>query len=620
MEPFYDTYGELYTDESYDHRLLFNLDETSVNFTDKYRAKVITKETDPPRIVGRPDRTPSCTLVFCIAAIGPALTSCLLWPQANVPKELEELRVHNIYVYANSSGWETKSSFEHIMLHIYIPEMIRRRSQIGAERKKILLLLDGHSSRISLPIILTCIRYNITILVLPAHSSSITQPNDRGVNSVFKSWFAKMAADKVNSVVQLPLTCPPDFSCIDPPPPNPEGEEFPPIPSLARSQQRFDRTTAKSFRELLVSILPISIEHALRLEIVSSAWKICGLHPFNKSIVLSSLPPGNSSETNSSRKALDISGKVLTSFDMEKCIMQWMIEREQVLSTRQLDSRQHIERLEANFKEALRQAEQIQKQIREEEEAHAAIRLETEQNKLMSILLREGRVGSDEIINNQEQQKSTEEKQTDSSYGERATTPDDVDRSQRERAGGISDGEWERGEDRGGGECSNRRGRRGKIGGDSDGIRRRGGGCSGGGRAVRSHAPSEGGGTALTSHPPGVGGGTALTSHPPSVGGGTALTSHPPSAGGGTALTSTPSHLSTRICIHLRRCRKPSSIDQASLDSKAALDFLQSKSLIGEGDSTTNESLESVTNTEQTAERPPIRELIKMFDFILIFY
>ena len=104
LEPFYNLYGSLYNDPAYDHRLIFNLDETSVNFTDKYRAKVITKESDPPLILGRPDRTPSCTLVFCIAAIGPALTSCMLWPQANVPEELDALRVHNIYVYANSSG------------------------------------------------------------------------------------------------------------------------------------------------------------------------------------------------------------------------------------------------------------------------------------------------------------------------------------------------------------------------------------------------------------------------------------------------------------------------------------------------------------------------------------
>ena len=227
LEPFYDVYGGLYNDPTYDHRLIFNLDETSVNFTDKYSGKVISRDSDPPSILGKPDRTPSCTLVFCVAAVGPALTTSLLWPQANVPKELEELRVHNIYVYANTSGWETKSSFEHLMLQIYIPEMIRRRSQIGLERKNILLLLDGHSSRISLPIILTCIGYNITILVLPAHSSSVTQPNDRGVNSVFKSWFAKLAADKVNSIVQLPLTCPPELSCVDPPSPTPEGEEFP---------------------------------------------------------------------------------------------------------------------------------------------------------------------------------------------------------------------------------------------------------------------------------------------------------------------------------------------------------------------------------------------------------
>ena len=371
LEPFYNLYGTLYNDAAYDHRLIFNLDETSVNFTDKYRAKIISKESDPPLVLGRPDRTPSCTLVFCIAAIGPALSTCLLWPQANVPPELDALRVHNIYVHANSSGWETKSSFEHIMFHIYIPEMIRRRSQIRAEGKKILLVLDGHSSRLSLPIILTCIRYNITILVLPAHSSALTQPNDRGVNSVFKSWFSKVAADRVNSVVQLHFTGPPELDTVDPPLPHVEEEEFPPIPTLARSQQMFDKTTAKSFRDLLISILPISIEHALRSEVVSSAWYTSGLHPFNKSVPLGCLPTGNSENHISTRKGLDISGKILTSFEMELAIMRWTLDREQALSAKELDERERRERLEIKFREARQQAEQIQKQIRDEEEANA---------------------------------------------------------------------------------------------------------------------------------------------------------------------------------------------------------------------------------------------------------
>ena len=388
LEPFYDLYGGLYNDPAYDHRLIFNLDETSVNFTDKYCAKVIARQSDPQLILGRPDRTPSCTLVFCIAAIGPALTSTLLWPQVNVPKELEELRVHNIYIYANSSGWQTKSSFEHLMLHIYIPEMIRRRSQIGAERKNILLLLDGHSSRISLAIILTCIRYNITILVLPAHSSSLTQPNDRGVNSVFKSWFAKMASDKVNSVFQMQPADPTGISVIDPPSPTAAGEEFPPIPSLVPSQQVFDRTTAKSFRELLVSILPISIDHALRYEVVSSAWRIAGLHPFNKSIPLGSLPVGTPTERTSVRKAPDISGKILTSFDMECAIMRWTLEREETLSPKQLAVRQHSERMEIKFREAVLQGERIQKELREQEEAEAAVRVEADRSRMMALLIR----------------------------------------------------------------------------------------------------------------------------------------------------------------------------------------------------------------------------------------
>ena len=55
LEPFSNLYGMLYNDAVYDHRLIFNLDETSVIFTDKYRAKIISKESNPPLVLGRSD-------------------------------------------------------------------------------------------------------------------------------------------------------------------------------------------------------------------------------------------------------------------------------------------------------------------------------------------------------------------------------------------------------------------------------------------------------------------------------------------------------------------------------------------------------------------------------------
>ena len=73
-----------------------------------------------------------------------------------MPDDLRGLRANTIAIIANSSGWQTKASFEQMMLEIYLPEMVRRRKDLGLEEKQILRILDGHHSRISLLLLYAC--------------------------------------------------------------------------------------------------------------------------------------------------------------------------------------------------------------------------------------------------------------------------------------------------------------------------------------------------------------------------------------------------------------------------------------------------------------------------------
>ena len=169
IQPFYDTYESLFNNKNYTPSLIFNADETSVNFYDRFSTKIISQTSKPQKnkFTRKPDRGPSATLFFCIAADSSPLTTTLLWPQQDIPTELRPLLGKQIMIYPNNSGWQTRASFEWIMLHIYIPEMIKRRANMKLDDKTILLLLDGHNSRYSLPVIMACIRHNITIMILP---------------------------------------------------------------------------------------------------------------------------------------------------------------------------------------------------------------------------------------------------------------------------------------------------------------------------------------------------------------------------------------------------------------------------------------------------------------------
>ena len=178
LQPFYERFHSLVEKYGITNELIFNLDETSINFTQKYRGRVITTTTMSPPITAQPDRSTSSTLVLCIPASGKALDATLLWPQKTVPAEFSTFPVKDIRVQCESSSWQTRASFERMMMEYYLPEMCHRRDTLQQTEKPILLLLDGHSSRISITVIEECVAKNVILLILPAHTSNITQPLD----------------------------------------------------------------------------------------------------------------------------------------------------------------------------------------------------------------------------------------------------------------------------------------------------------------------------------------------------------------------------------------------------------------------------------------------------------
>ena len=393
LSPFYDLYKSFYDNPNYDRRLIFNADETSVNFTDSFRCKAVVKGSTNASISAGLEHTPSVTLLFCIGTYGAPLTTTLLWPQTRVPEELQSLSAYNIQVYANDSGWMNRSTFEYLMLKIYIPELVERRRILQAEEKAILLLLDGHSSRVSLPIIMACIKYNITVLIFPAHSSAITQPNDRGVNGTFKSWFAKLSLNHINSIQGIQQQGETTDQMVDKPAPCEDDDEYPPVPTLSPSHESFDIHSAAGYRYLLKLIIPESVYHALDLRVIATAWNICGLHPFDKQKALGKLPIGEACiEKPKTRKGPSISGRVLTSFEVEKEIMEWILNREEKQSKRQISDREKNAMKKAKLATIREKLEAVQHTIHIKEEQNATMRLNMEEERLRALSVVAGKL------------------------------------------------------------------------------------------------------------------------------------------------------------------------------------------------------------------------------------
>ena len=134
-----------------------------------------------------------------------------------------------------------------MMSNYYLPEMVRRRELLGLTDRPILILLDGHSSRLSLPIIRLCRKLNVMMLVLPSHTSSFTQPLDRGPNGVLKQVYAKETSMRINHPAVI----------------NVQQDSTVPVAFRSQTSQDYYSDSASAYRRLVRDALPMAVEAAL---------------------------------------------------------------------------------------------------------------------------------------------------------------------------------------------------------------------------------------------------------------------------------------------------------------------------------------------------------------------
>jgi hypothetical protein len=98
----------------------------------------------------------------------------------------------NYYVLPNETGWMTIADFEHICMEYLFPSLIKKRDRdLENKDKHILIITDNHKSRLNRPLMEYSQKQKIDFITIPAYTSHILQPLDRGVNGVFKNSFCQ---------------------------------------------------------------------------------------------------------------------------------------------------------------------------------------------------------------------------------------------------------------------------------------------------------------------------------------------------------------------------------------------------------------------------------------------
>lgn len=118
-----------------------------------------------------------------------------------LPQELTEFANNGQAYFASSSnGWQTRDTFLFFVIcFINWLSLFRKTLEKSIRDKDALLILDGHKSREN-PIALKLLKQNkVTVFILPAHTSHLTQIFDVGIASPMKGVFTQLFNDMIKN-------------------------------------------------------------------------------------------------------------------------------------------------------------------------------------------------------------------------------------------------------------------------------------------------------------------------------------------------------------------------------------------------------------------------------------
>ncbi|KAK2963028.1 hypothetical protein BLNAU_2051 [Blattamonas nauphoetae] len=125
---------------------LFNLDETSLRLSDSLSTHCVHFVNLPTAIVKKGKRVENATLLYTAVADGTRLCAHILYPKKKEAQEFATLKHCRVVVHYGTNGWMTTDMFQKILVEHIFPEMNARRGSTK-QKAKLMLLLDGHSSR-----------------------------------------------------------------------------------------------------------------------------------------------------------------------------------------------------------------------------------------------------------------------------------------------------------------------------------------------------------------------------------------------------------------------------------------------------------------------------------------
>jgi hypothetical protein len=201
-----------------DPRLILNMDETSVNA--KKRFKVLTAP-DPGHvnhalpITVQVSKFPHLTGCITVTAAGKLFDPLIILPNLKSLKSLKDF-AHYASFATSVTGWMNTELFLVWTIDIIAQISWYRERELPAHLRDewIIVILDGHVSRLNFEANLLLHEWKMLVIILPGHTTHVLQAIDVGLTGPLKSAF-KQKLDEITHptildadghVVQAPLT------------------------------------------------------------------------------------------------------------------------------------------------------------------------------------------------------------------------------------------------------------------------------------------------------------------------------------------------------------------------------------------------------------------------------
>ncbi|CAH1997229.1 unnamed protein product [Acanthoscelides obtectus] len=180
VQIFFDNLSSTYDKYRFRPHRIFNVDETGINAVHKPGKILAPKGIKQVGSATSWERGKNITICCCISATGQYVPPLIIYPRLRMHPSLEQGGPNGSSYRCNKSGWMTEELFYAWLVHF-------------AEHTKpsledpVLLILDNHSSHISVRIYDFCRQNGIIMLTIPPHTSHRTQPLDITVYSPLKT-------------------------------------------------------------------------------------------------------------------------------------------------------------------------------------------------------------------------------------------------------------------------------------------------------------------------------------------------------------------------------------------------------------------------------------------------